>query len=450
MLTDGKVAVVVGAYVFVTSFVIQDVRAVDLDYQLGAATEYSDNIRRSVSGSEEPELILRYRAGLSLVVDNPGFISNTILGATYRDYVRDIFSDRTDYLVNSRTEWNILERRLILHVDDRFARIQTNPAEPDTPNNLQNTNVFSIGPEINVRMGSRDRMVFNARYTDTYYQATSTDNYSLGGSAVYLRQFTPISTLDVRYTAEGMKYDNPVYATVITQEATLGYSREPSTVTRIALRAGGTEVIYRGSSQQQPGWQGTGAFEMSRRVSRQSVLDLLIGREFTEAGRTFIRTPQDQFEQIEATLSGVLFLTSRARARYFRQTSYGSQLLAFRGRKIEYKNLPDITLSDVTSDRDLRGLDAQLVYNLSRARQVGVEGSYTRTDYLDTARIDRDTRGGIWLNHQIRSNLSARLIYSRRERKSSSIPEEYVESRGILALVYNTEVTAPGSVLRTR
>ena len=432
-----RVAARTGLAVLMVFMAAEQVRAVDMGYSLGLTGESSDNISQEPENSTRSEWITRYQAALFLDADERAFTSHTTLSATYQDFKRNIFEDRVDYLLNSALSWNILPQRLIFNVEELFTRIQINPTGTDTPDNQQNTNVLSLGPTINARMGEVDSLVLEGRYTDSYYEDTDTDNRGLFASSRFRHSLSPVLTTSINYSARVVKYDQPVYPTVITQRATLGYERIASRRTFFSAEVG-RAVIDDRSKPADNTFHTIGTARWIRQTTRNSAISLEAGREVSDASQILleeeIRQQQTGSNVIE---SGTVFLTSRVGVRFQRSAVSGNQEFRLLGREIEFENPGDLVLTDAISDQRLGSAYVAVSHNLTESSRAGFGGSYSKTEYLDTFRIDRDSTAEAWFQRLIRKRLGVRVTLSRRERSSTNLQEEYVENRAAISIGYN-------------
>jgi len=414
----------------------------DIGYQLGLAGESSDNIGRDAADTRS-EWITRYLAALTLNADNRLFTSNTLLQARYNDYKRNIYDDRADYLVNSELVWRILPQRLEFRVDDIFTRVQLNPAEADTPDNQQNTNVVSLGPTMNIRFGDADLLILQGRYSETYYETTDTDNRVHLGNIRYRHRHTPVSTTSLNLTSRVVQYtESNLYPTMWTHRGVLGYARAASRITRLSAEVGRTLIDDRTNPVDNT-FSTTGTARLTRRTTRNSILRLEVGREVSDASETLLQDTRQQQPLEDVIAPGALFITSNASARLTRATIYGSQALNLRARKIEFEEIGNQPLTDATSSQRMGSAELNLTYNLTESDRAGIRGRFIKTEYRDTLRTDRDSWLEGWFERQIRKRVALRLGYSRGERDSSNSADEYVENRAMISLSYNYEVGQP-------
>jgi len=439
---SGSTRVTVRALVaaFILCSLAGRVNAVDIGYRLGLAGQSSDNITRAPDDVKRSDWITRYQAALLLNADTPLVTSNTIIGGIYRDYARNIFDDRVDYLVDSQVALHILPQRLIFNFDDYFTRIQINTADPDTPNNQQDTNVMSLGPTINARLGAADLLVLEGRIRDTYYEAYDTDNRAYIASARLQHQQSAVSTTSIGHSLRYIRYDDPVNPTLLARRTTVGYSRAASRITRLSMEYGRTLIENRSQAVDDT-TSTTAVINLTRRTSRFSTLTLDARQEVSDASQLLVQNARSRRGQLNILYPGTIFLITQYEAGLRRDTVYGNQAFTLRYREIDFEDIGNQVLAETTSDQNRSTASLTISYNMSGSMQAGLGAYYRKTEYLDTFRTDTDNRLEVWGQRQIRQRLGLRLSYFRRERDSTDPLAEYLENRATISIGYSY---APG------
>jgi hypothetical protein len=147
------------------------------DYRIDAGIEHNDNVNLSeddpkVDNILAPTLGFTYRQGGSVV-------QAEIDGALqYRDYLNDTFGDELRGQIGGRVNWIILPQRLDFVFEDYLGMQPIDSLEPGAPSNLQQTNVFALGPTFDFRLGAAARGQVELRYIDSY--AEKTDAFDSG------------------------------------------------------------------------------------------------------------------------------------------------------------------------------------------------------------------------------------------------------------------------------
>lgn len=92
-------------------------------------------------------------------------------------------------------------------MEDNLARAAINTFSVQNPNNQQQTNTFSTGPDLSIRLNSRDSLVLGARIQDFYSDRDDTDSTSESVSAVLTRQSSASRSYFLNLSATSLDFD---------------------------------------------------------------------------------------------------------------------------------------------------------------------------------------------------------------------------------------------------
>src|ERR1700753_1107779 len=125
--------------------------AVNFDYTLQVGAGHSDNINESeIDPVGESILIPK----TTFTVDEKGAdVQATAVGdIEYRDYLGGDFDNELRGQLSSVVNWIISPQRLWMDFEDYAAVAPVNILATNAPNNLQQTNVFTLGPTFSFRI----------------------------------------------------------------------------------------------------------------------------------------------------------------------------------------------------------------------------------------------------------------------------------------------------------
>lgn len=93
-----------------------------------------------------------------------------------------------------------------------YRQITIDSLLPDTPDNEQNTNALSTGPNYRLHVNRHNNIDLEGRYETFYFEQTNADNDRLNAAARWLYEQTSIFTLGVNYEMESVFFDtNDIY-----------------------------------------------------------------------------------------------------------------------------------------------------------------------------------------------------------------------------------------------
>lgn len=251
--------------------------------ELGA--EHSDNIARTDT-NELDETIAIGRLGLDILANRPRFNAEVAADLQYRDYLdRDLSSEVAGGL-DAFLDFAFIPERFSWVVEDNYGQIAKNREVADRPDNREQINYLSTGPEITLPLGARTSVVLSGRYTDTYLEDSPQDNSSTLGNLSLVRRFSDAVTVSLIGGASKTEFDDPTF---------LGYKMRQASL-QLELRGARTELIASGgvAEYDQEGREQTSDFtmvrvELGRQIGARSKLRLVGGTAPASTGENFRR-----------------------------------------------------------------------------------------------------------------------------------------------------------------
>jgi len=173
--------------------------------------------------------------------------------------------------------------RLTWVLQDDFGQAQLDPYTPVTPNNLQNINYVSTGPDLALRLGGTGFFNASARYAEAAYETSPFSSNRLLGSLAGGVNLSPNSSLSLNVDSERVLFDN----TLVNSDFDLSsaYVRYVAQGARTKLTAnlGASEISQAGATTTKP----LGELALTRALSQAASLTLSGGRELTDPATSF-------------------------------------------------------------------------------------------------------------------------------------------------------------------
>jgi hypothetical protein len=142
----------------------------------------------------------------------------------YVHYLDDTFDDDLQSYASGSLVFGVVPETFLWSVEDTFGQIAIDQFQPVTPENRQNVNTFSTGPDLILRVGDQSDVKLSGRFGTSRYEDTDRINSeTVEGSLSFERHLSErslwalvASTHRVKYDAPGdPEYDQPsVYATL--------------------------------------------------------------------------------------------------------------------------------------------------------------------------------------------------------------------------------------------
>lgn len=335
----------------------------EFSFSLRAGATYSDNITRAAV-DEESETSFDLGVRMGFARDEGRLWSNLAADLEYRTYNHETYEDEVvGGLDGILTYWFVPERFSWI-VQDNFGQTFTDPRAVETPDNRQNTNYFSTGPDVLLPLGGRTALLLRARFSDAAYERTDTDNQRLSGTLGLERQLGPRTSVSLNGTAERVEYeDEALNSNYDRQSAYVGFEAEGAR-TALGLQAGYTALHDFGDTTDGPLLD----LSVSRRLTSRSMLALNAGTHLTDTANAFRR---------DQSLRGVIL---------------GSE---------------DTIVSHDPFQSDF----ATLAWTLERARStIRLAADWRAEDHERDVALDRESLGArLTVSRQLRSTLSAAL-----------------------------------------
>jgi len=415
------------------------------DYGMDVGVGETDNValasRNPISqtlGVADLDFALNQKTRL-LNVDAKGDFS-------YLDFLQHAYSNELIGRFDGLGKLSLVPERLNWVLQDDFGQAQVDPFAAVTPNNRENINYLSTGPDLSLRLGSTGFADLTGRYARTHYAVSPFDNNRAIGTAALGVDLSPRSRLSIDGSTQHVRFDNTVNNIDFTRSSAYGDFTAHGARTDLTLNLGATKVDQGSLSITGP----LVKVELSRKLSPSATLTLAAGRDLTDASMGF-STPQ-------TGAIGTIGTTQAVRTSGNYTLTYGSvgwlyqrdrTTLGLSGRweKDAYDG------QDIL-DRQLANAELNIDRRLTRAASVQVFGGYYRTDYAHVAFIDEYTSAGAAFSLREGPHLIFRLRYDHISRSVVGNGLGFGENRVFLTIGYRSNpestnangpaITAPG------
>lgn len=420
--------------IWLAGWVTQSVCAGELAYGIGYVAEYSDNIQRVPSSSQD-ERINSVVAGMAYRENGPALDAHLQAQAEYRGYRRDTFNDGPLYYADASLLWRILPQRLNWIFLDRYDQITRNITLPDTPANRVNSNVLSTGPDLFIRLGSVNTLLLGLRYGNASYSEGDLDTNRYGASVRWLYAANMEMTYSLNYDAEKIEYDNVIRNDNATRHDVFIRADTRQARARFLLDLGATQ-IDRDRAGEISGY--LARLTWTQQLTSGSSAGMLLGSEYQDAGTALLATATSPTPApgappslpVTGDVTNDFFYTKRAEVYYNRSGSnLGMNARAYY-RDIDYEVVPQ--------DRHEAGGRVEVIYSPSGLLATTVYGSHLDIQYQSSTRDDRESETGIRFLYRINRSLSTALDGRKTWRYSTDALQEYTDNRVLFSLLYSS------------
>jgi hypothetical protein len=202
---------------------------------------------------------------------------------SYLDYLQNAFHNQLLGRVDGTAQFAIIPDRITWTVQDDFGQTAIDPFTPTTPNNVEDVNYFSTGPNLHLRLGGTAFMDLSARYARVQYETSPFNSNRLIGDVSFGRRLSAASSVSLNADTERVLFSDTTVATDFDRTNVFAGYQLQGARTELSAQLGGTRVEQSGDSTN----GALATVQLSRKVSAASRITLSAGRELTDAGASF-------------------------------------------------------------------------------------------------------------------------------------------------------------------
>ncbi len=401
--------------------------ALNVETSLGVGMEYTDNARLTPSNEEE-DFIANGLVGVSISESTGALTANATASLNHQNYLENTYDNQNYLDLAASARWEQIRDRLAWKVDDYFAQTPIDSLDSDTPDNTQDTNVFSFGPEVNFTITPRNSISLMPLFQDFYYEEDETDNQQYGLSADWLYQLYPTMAAGLTGVFTQVSYENedlnPDY-TISTLQALITGTRSRSEYT---LKLGATHIDRdRFENQDEP----TGSLDWLLSLSGKSSLRAFVLSDLSSSSNDLYRsaTDPDSGDFTNVQVSGDVLRTNSIRLTYRRQDATFNTQLWGQLRDLDYSESPD--------DRKQQEYGVNLDYPVSSLLTTGMRAVYLKDRQTDEGRTDKEYILGGNIAYSLSRSLRCDLDVQYQQKDSTQSIDEYNEFRVFAGIVYD-------------
>ena len=409
--------------------------ALEIESGVGAGLLYTDNARLSAD-NEEDDLIVVGSVGAKIDENSGPLRLKAEAELIHLHYTKDTFSSQNYPGLRLTGGYEQIRGRLDWQVQNYFSQRLVDTDEGATPDNIQNTNVFTFGPSIRFRISGRQTITVKPEYRNFYYEGVGDNNQDnnqgnnqqYGLSANWFYRMYPTMDVGLDGSVTEVVFDSGPRAndyTRSTAHAGLSGTRARSVY---SLNLGGTN-ISRDSSGSTSGFSGN--LTWSYNLTGHSRARAYLSSDITGTGNLLLDSqtnPEDgDFSNVQN--SSDVVRNNIVRLTYRREDVTLNTEVWGEFRDLDYEGRQ--------SDRDIRDIGANMNYRVTATLSAGIFGRYRWTKETGTDRRDKSysitETVGYQLTRKLRANLDLR--YQKRESKGG-LSDEYSELSTFVRLVY--------------
>ncbi|GMR01129.1 MAG: hypothetical protein BMS9Abin19_0484 [Gammaproteobacteria bacterium] len=411
-------------------FFSQAVFAVLFEPGAGVGLDYTDN-STLVNENKLNDLVTVGYVGARLSENEGALMYDTAAAYNNTSYTQNTFPDRGYLNLQANADWEMVKEQFNWLLSDSFTQRRVVTLNSNTPDNLQDSNIFTFGANIRSRISARQNFSLTPIFKHYYYEVQRTNNkqYSLVANWNYqMFRLTSVgfnlSARKVDYTEKNLS-GQPIIDNTFKNMAIIINGQRLRSV--FAINLGATNV-KRGNGQDNTGF--TGYLNWLADISSRSKFETLVSTDITDTSRLAFSLAGDPIDGSgnDVQITANVVRNSLIRLAYLREDATWRTSIAARYRKLKY--------SDDPLDRIIRDFDLRVRHPVTQLLSSGAYANYNRSRELDTNRLDESFTVGGDLKYLFSRKLHGLLYVRYRRKKSDFVFENYSEYSAFVSLVY--------------
>jgi hypothetical protein len=409
-------------------------QAVGLDYSLQAGVGYSDNINESAIDPVGEALFI---PRVNFTVDEKGadVQAQAVGDIEYRDYLGGDFNNELRGQLSSVVNWVIAPQRMSFDFEDYAAVAPVNILVSNAPNNLQQTNVFTLGPSFNFRLDPTLNLQTDLRFTNSLASQTDDFNSNRGLAALRaVKLLDPTTQLSANVTVEDVHFTDAIGDPDYRRDEVFGRYQSKLASFDLDVALGYTRLDF-SQEPNQSGLLARGA--MTWHANPDNSLSIGFARQFADASQDMMVDPSallttglgNGIVVGTTAITSQVFLEHQLNATYLYQSERVTLRAAPYYNRYEYEAAPEL-------NQTAHGVVVGAGYRLTKLWSINLDALEETRDYRDIDRRDEDIRFDLYLSHQFTMHWSGRIDFIRNERNSNALDQGFRENVAMVAVIY--------------
>lgn len=408
--------------IFMTaSLACQIVVAAEFEPGIGVGAEYTDNVKLTTNDKIDDLITVGY-VGARLF-ENEGYAQYDVMTSLNKQsYAKGSFDDGRYFSLAADVNVEMIEGRFNWILKDYFTQRTVNTLDPNTPDNLQDTNAFTFGALMRVPLTSRQMFTLTPMYNQYYYSRSLTNNKQASLLANWNYQVYRTSAVGLNLSTRTIDYVEQAVAdtTFTTIGLVLNTRRARTNFTAIL----GSTNVSRDTGQETSGF--SGSLNLLANLSATSTLNMSVSTALTDTS-TVVAGGSLGARDIQITTDVVR--RRDVNANYFRKSVYFQTLIRAEYGEVEYSESP--------FDQTARSIDIEMFdYPFTRLLLGGAYAKYYHTRRLENNRTDDNYLLGTNLRYRLSRKLNASFDIKYRRLISTSVIENFEEYSFYVSLAY--------------
>lgn len=401
------------------------VSALEIETGVGAGMEYTDNVHLASVDESEDAVTIGY---VGATISETGGSVNADANASLRKqhYSKDSYPDKSYFDLGATVDWEMLKQRFSWLLQDYYSQVPVDTLDPNTPDNIQDSNIFTFGANVNFPVSTLQSIVLRPEYRNFYYETLSTDNQQYSLTVNWNYRLTRLTSIGLSASQRVIDYDEPGIAEVTYNSAYLVVSSK-RVRSDISADLGMTRVD-REDGQSTEAFSGNLSWELN--LVRDSSLNLYLSTDLTDSGDTSLRAVVDPStgNPVIIQVAADVIRNKVMTVGYHRRDGTLASSLTGELHELDYSVSPN--------DRKIRSLNASLDYPLTALLSSRFFAQYRSSDLIADNRTDNEYSASINLGYRLSRKLRSSIDIRYARAESTLNTRSYREFSAFVSLVY--------------
>jgi hypothetical protein len=401
------------------------ISALEFKPGVGVGLEYTDNATLTAENQLDDLIALGYIGARLEEIEGPVTAGITAT-LNHQRYTKDTFEDQRYFNLAATAGWEMITSRFDWLLRNYYSQRPINSTDPNTPDNIQDTNAFTFGANIVFPISARQTFTLLPEYRNFYYEIQLTDNQQYALLASWNYEMNKLTNVGWNASVRTVKYDE-----LVIQDVTFGsiFFALSSLRARSDINTNlGTTYVERENGQSTEEFAGNLSWLVN--LTSRSRMRTYIATDLTDSSEGALNATVDPEvgdpNNIQITTDVIRYQVISLG--YYRQDGTLDSSLTGELSKLNYSESPN--------DRRIWNVNAELNYPITALLSSGFYARHNNTDYIDTNRIDNDFTIGGGIRYHLSRNLHSRFDLKYRNRDSTLDSANFDEWSVYASLTY--------------
>lgn len=399
--------------------------ALEFEPGIGVGLEYTDNATLSSDNTVDDTIAIGY-IGASLVQTEGPLRADISAALDHHTYTQDTFDDNTYFNLTAIADWEMIQDRFDWLVRDYYGQRLINTVDPNTPDNIQNSNIFIFAADMFLPVTGRQTLTVLPEYRNFSYEFQATDNQQASLTGTWEYRLSPLTTVGATGYVRAVEYDEPrindvtfssIFFTLTSQRSNSDFSTNLG-FTDVDRENGQTTEEFAGN------------LDWVFKFSELSRLRTYMSTDLTDTSSGVLLGTEDPGtgDHNDIQISTDVIRNKIVAVEFTRKDRTLESTLSGRIRDLNYSESPN--------DRSIFALRADLGYQITEIFASGLYALYNTTEFTDITRTDDNIIVGGNVSYRLTRELNTTFDLKYRNRDSTLPTQDFDEWSAYVNLVY--------------